>query len=435
MMIMVESYRICNYPVKQIIKMAGKTDIFVYAHWIGMNEAKCIGVLTAQQAKARKSFSFEYDKEWIASKEQLLLDPDIAWYSGKQHPNGKENFGVFMDSMPDTWGRRLMERRAAQEAREKGIVAANLYDIDFLLGVYDQSRMGALRFKLDPEGPFLDNNNAYPTPHWSNIRELQHAAEVIDSNKESKVAKKYLAMLMAPGSSLGGARPKANILDDDKHPWIAKFPAHADTIDKAAWEFLAYTLALDAGIEMAESRIEKVSGKYHTFFTKRFDRLNGERVHFASAMTMTGNNEDTIKDSPASYLDLAEFIQFSGANNEADLQQLWKRIIFNIAVSNTDDHLRNHGFILKEDGWRLSPAYDINPSVDKDGLALNIDSSDNALSFDLAKSVGEFFQVNDLQMDEIINVVIGVTKNWKKVAEQIGISRAEQELIGKAFAL
>lgn len=415
--------------------MAGKTDIFVYAHWVGMEEPKCIGVLSAQQTKGRKAFSFEYDKEWIASKEQLLLDPDIAWYSGPQHPNGKENFGVFMDSMPDTWGRKLMIRRAAQQAREENKTAPTLYDIDFLLGVYDESRMGALRFKLDAAGPFLDDNRAYPTPHWSDIRELQHGAAIIESDEDSEDAKKWLAVLIAPGSSLGGARPKANILDNNKHPWIAKFPAQADTIDKAAWEYLAYTLALDAGIEMAESRIEKVSGKYHTFFTKRFDRLNRERVHFASAMTMTGNNEDTIKDNPASYLDLAEFIQFSGSNNEADLHQLWKRIVFNIAVSNTDDHLRNHGFILKEDGWRLSPAYDINPSIDKDGLALNIDSSDNALSFDLAKSVGEFFQLDNLQMDEIISQVIRVTKNWKKVAEQIGISRAEQEIMSKAFTL
>lgn len=413
--------------------MAGKTDIIVYAHWVGMPEPKCIGVLSAQQAKGRKAFSFEYDKEWIASKEQLLLDPDISWYSGTQYPNGKENFGVFMDSMPDTWGRKLMTRRAAQQAREHGTPTRTLYDIDFLLGVYDESRMGALRFKLDVEGSFLDNNKAYPTPHWSNVRELQHGAAVIESGEESNDAKKWLDVLIAPGSSLGGARPKANILDDDKHPWIAKFPAQADIIDKAAWEYLAYQLALMAGIEMAESRIEKVSGKYHTFFTKRFDRLNGERIHFASAMTMTGNNEDTIKDSHASYLDLAEFIQFSGSNNDEDLHQLWKRIVFNIAVSNTDDHLRNHGFVLKENGWRLSPAYDINPSIDKDGLALNIDSSDNALSFDLAKSVGEFFQLNDLQMDKIISEVIGVTKNWKKIAAQIGISGAEQELMSKAF--
>ncbi|HTC00225.1 MAG TPA: HipA domain-containing protein [Ferruginibacter sp.] len=413
--------------------MAGKTDIYVYAHWVGMNEPKCIGVLSAQQAKGRKAFSFEYDKEWINSKEQLLLDPDIAWYSGTQYPNGKENFGVFMDSMPDTWGRTLMKRRAAQLARDSNKNAPVLYDIDFLLGVYDESRMGALRFKLNPNGSFLDDNKDYPTPHWSNVRELQHGAAVLESDEENEEVRKWLSVLIAPGSSLGGARPKANILDDHGHPWIAKFPAKADAIDKAAWEYLAYKLALEAGIDMTESRIEKVSGRHHTFFTKRFDRLNGERVHFASAMTMTGNNEDTIKDHPASYLDLAEFIQYSGSNNKSDLHQLWKRIVFNIAVSNTDDHLRNHGFILKEDGWRLSPAYDINPSIDKEGLALNIDAIDNLLSFDLAKSVGEYFQLDEKQMNIIINEVLSVIKNWSTIATQIGISRAEQELMAKAF--
>jgi len=416
--------------------MAGKkTDIIVYAHWIGMSEPKCIGVLSVQQAKGRKAFSFEYDKEWISSKEQLLLDPDISWYSGPQYPNGKENFGIFMDSMPDTWGRKLMMRRSAQEAKEQGKIAPTLYDIDFLLGVYDESRMGALRFKLETEGPFLDNNKAYPTPHWSDVRELQHGAAIIESDEEGADAKKWLNVLIAPGSSLGGARPKANILDDNKHPWIAKFPAQADTFDKAAWEYLAYQLALMAGIEMSESRIEKVSGKYHTFFTKRFDRLNGERVHFASAMTMTGNNEDTIKENPVSYLDIAEFIQYSGANNQTDLHQLWRRIVFNIAVSNTDDHLRNHGFLLKEDGWSLSPAYDINPSIEKDGLSLNIDIHDNALSFELAKTVGEYFQLNDDEMNRIINEVLTATQNWKQIAEKIGISRAEQELMRKAFAI
>lgn len=414
---------------------AKKTDIIVYAHWTGMTEPRCIGVLSAQQAKGRKAFSFEYDKAWISSKEQLLLDPDISWYSGPQYPDGKENFGIFMDSMPDTWGRKLMMRRAALEAKKQGKIATTLYDINFLLGVYDESRMGALRFKLDREGPFLDNNKAYPTPHWSHVKELQHGAAIIESGEESDEAGNWLDVLIAPGSSLGGARPKANVLDDHQHPWIVKFPAQADMIDKAAWEYLAYQLALEAGIEMAESRIEKVSGKYHTFFTKRFDRLNGERVHFASAMTMTGNNEDIIKENPASYLDMAEFIQYSGANNQADLHQLWRRIVFSIAVSNTDDHLRNHGFLLKEDGWRLSPAFDINPSIEKEELALNIDTHDNRLSFQLAKSVGPYFQLNNEQMDEIIKQIVSVTQNWKQLAIKIGIPRAEQELMGKAFAI
>lgn len=240
-------------------------------------------------------------------------------------------------------------------------------------------------------------------------------------------------ILLAPGSSLGGARPKANILDDNRNLWIAKFPSKGDTIDKAAWEYLAYKLALSAGIEMSESKIEKVSGKYNTFFTKRFDRAGGERIQFASAMTMTGQNEDTIRDNPSSYLDMAEFIQFNGAQSKKDLHQLWRRISFYIAISNTDDHLRNHGFILTAKGWLLSPAYDVNPSIDKDGLALNIDTENNALDFELAISVGEYFQLTKMEMETILNEIKVVVSNWKTVANEIGISRAEQELMKSAF--
>ena len=411
----------------------GKTDILVYAHWVGMAEPKLIGVLNAQQAKARKAFSFEYDADWIRSKEQQMLDPDISWYTGTQYPQGKENFGIFLDSMPDTWGRTLMKRRAAIQAKENGKPAPNLYDIDFLLGVYDETRMGALRFKLDKNGPFLNDNHGMPTPPLSSIRELQQAAEIIESGKESTAIKKWLAILMAPGSSLGGARPKANIADARGHLWIAKFPSKADTIDKAAWEYLAYKLALQCGVEMTESKIEKIAGRYHTFFTKRFDRRKNERIHFASAMTMTGNNEETIRNNPASYLDIAEFIQYHGSQNKKDLQQLWQRIIFHIAVSNTDDHLRNHGFILTGKGWILSPAFDINPSIDKIGLALNIDMHNNVLDFDVAKSIGEYFQLTDKEMDTILKKVKTAVNGWKKIAKEIGISKAEQELMGAAF--
>ncbi|WP_317172023.1 HipA domain-containing protein [Flavobacterium pokkalii] len=400
-----------------------------------MSEPKLIGILSAQQAKGKKTFSFEYDKHWLKSGNQFLLDPDIQLFSGPQYPNQKENFGIFLDSMPDTWGRTLMKRRAAQIAKESGEKTPTLYDIDFLLGVYDESRMGALRFKTDPNGDFLDNNQTTPTPPWSSIRELQNAANSFENDDHNDEVKKWLTVLMAPGSSLGGARPKANILDTDKSLWIAKFPSKTDTTDKAAWEFLAYQLALQAGITMAESRIQKITGNYNTFFTKRFDRENGERIHFASAMTMTGNNEDTIRDNPASYLDLAEFISNYGTNVEANLHQLWRRIIFNIAISNTDDHLRNHGFILTKDGWILSPAYDLNPSIDKDGLALNIDMDNNALDFELGKSVGEYFRLNNSQMDTIIHEVTTVVNQWKDLASKIGIPKSEQELMGKAFKL
>lgn len=309
-------------------------DIWVYADWLGMTAPKCIGLLSVLYGRGKEAFSFKYENDWLNSNEQLLLDPDIGWYSGSQYPDRKDNFGIFLDSMPDTWGRTLMKRREAQLAREKNLKVKTLHDIDYLLGVYDKSRMGALRYKLNSEGPFLD---------------------------------------------------------DTGHQWIAKFPSNNDTIDKGAWEYLAYVLAIEAGIKMTESKIEKVSGKYHTFFTKRFDRLGEGRIHFASAMT--GNNDSAIKDITPSYLEIVEFIQNYGSEIKADLHQLWKRLVFNIAISNTDDHLRNHGFIISNNGWRLSPAFDINPSIDKDGLALNIDMTDNSLDFELAKSVGDYFQI------------------------------------------
>ena len=410
-----------------------KTDIYVYAHWLGLAEPVLLGILSAHQAKGRKAFSFEYDKNWLKSNAQRLIDPDIQFYSGQQFPNNKENFGIFLDSMPDTWGRTLMKRREIQLAKTKGENPKTLYDIDYLLGVFDETRMGAFRFKLDPNGDFLDNDSEKSTPPWSTVRELQQAVVHYENDTDNEAINKWLKVLIVPESSLGGARPKANVLDEKNQLWIAKFPSKYDTIDKAAWEYLTYQLAIKAGIEMAECKMEKVSGTYHTFFTKRFDRMGKERIHFSSAMTMTGNNEDTIKNQPASYLDIVEFIQNYGCKVNENLHQLWRRIVFNIAVSNTDDHLRNHGFILTDEGWVLSPAYDLNPSIDKDGLALNIDMDNNALDFELAKSVGDFFRLNHSEMDNILNEVFNSVNQWKEIAHQIGISRSEQELMQAAF--
>ena len=410
-----------------------KIDILVYADWLEISGPKLIGILAAHQGKGRKTFSFSYDEKWLETEKPFLFDSDITWNKGQQFPIGKSNFGIFNDSMPDTWGRTLMKRREAQIAKEEKRIVKNLHDIDFLLGVNDESRMGGLRFKLQEKEPFLNNDQARPTPPWSSVRELQHGISLIESDKDSKEVRKWLSILLAPGSSLGGARPKANIIDENGNLWIAKFPFKEDTIDKAAWEFLAYKLAIKAGIEMAECKIEKISGKYFTFFTKRFDRSKQNRVHFASAMTMTGNNEDTIKENQPSYLDIAEFIQFNESNNTKELHQLWRRMVFNIAISNTDDHLRNHGFILNKSGWQLSPAYDINPSIDKDGLSLNIDSNNNTLDFDLAMSVAEYFQLKEKQMDDILNEIRGAVKNWKTEATKIGISKAEITLMSSAF--
>lgn len=413
----------------------GKTDIWVYAHWQGMSEPKCLGVLTAQQAKGRKAFGFSYDAAWISSEEQLLLDPDIAWYRGSQYPKEKENFGIFLDSMPDNWGRTLMKRRALLVAQNEGVSAKTLYDIDYLLGVNDYTRMGALRFKLDPNGPFLDHDPRFSVPPWTEIRDLQYGANLIESNVDTDEVGKWLVMLMAPGSSLGGARPKANVKDEKGELWIAKFPSQNDTFDKAAWEYLTYRLAVEAGLKMSPCKLEHVSGRYHTFFTKRFDRDGEERIHFASAMTMTGKSEEYIRDETPSYLDILEFIQFSGSHVEEDARELWRRMVFNIMVSNTDDHLRNHGFVLTSKGWRLSPAFDLNPSIEKDRLSLNIDMDNNALDLGLAKSVGIFFRMSPKEMGEIVEEVKSSVANWENIANEIGIPRNEQRLMSATFRI
>ena len=312
----------------------GKFDIFVFADWKSLSEPKLMGILSAHYRKGKKAFSFEYDQNWLSTESQRLIDPDIQFFSGVQFPNNKENFGVFLDSMPDTWGRTLMKRKAAQQARERDEKPQMLYDIDYLLGVYDKTRMGALRFKTSLDGLFLDDDENNSTPPWSSIRELQSAAKNLEDDENANV-KKWLAILMAPGSSLGGARPKANIEDENGELWIAKFPSKNDTIDKGAWEFLAYQLAINCGVEMAECKIEKIAGKYHTFFTKRFDREGNQRIHFSSAMTMTGNNEESLRFSTASYLDIVEFMMNLGANVNENLKQLWRRIVFNICICNT----------------------------------------------------------------------------------------------------
>lgn len=412
-----------------------KTDIYVYAHWIGMKEPGLIGILSVHSGKGKKAFSFEYDKHWITTRERILLDPDLDWFSGPQYPNKKENFGLFLDSMPDSWGRTLMQRRVAQKAKEEGRPTRKLYESDYLLGVFDESRMGALRFKTDSAGPFLDMASGTTVPPWTSLGELEKAVTRIESDEEEENIREWILMLLAPGTSLGGARPKANFTKRNNDLWIAKFPSRNDTIDKAAWEFLAYRLAKNSGINMADSGISKLTGNYNTFLTKRFDRIKKERIHFASAMTMTGNTEESIKDNKPSYLEIAEFLKFSGASNEEDLNQLWRRIVFNIAISNTDDHIRNHGFLLTEKGWRLSPAFDINPSIDKNGLALNIDTDSNALDFELACNVGEYFMLDKKKMDQVLYEVKTSVSNWRMIASSIGIPRPEQERMSSAFYL
>ncbi|HEK1093864.1 type II toxin-antitoxin system HipA family toxin [Proteus mirabilis] len=412
-----------------------RTIVEVYADWQPIEAPLLIGQLAYSDSSRGGVFSFAYDKTFLTSTYRLQIDPILTLHSGELYNDeADKNFRAFLDSSPDRWGRILMQRRAAIEAR-KGIRATSrLNELDYLLGVHDSYRMGGIRFKRAGSNAFLDDNSEFTAPPMTSLRELEHAAMQIekDDNIDSDEYYRWLKMLISPGSSLGGARPKACVTDEQGHLWIAKFPNLNDTHDVGAWEMVCYELALAAGVDMFPSEIRQFSSGHHTFLTKRFDRDGEKRLHFSSAMTQL-QYYDGEQSQGASYLEIAEFISNCGAQTEADLAQLWRRIVFNIAVSNTDDHLRNHGFLLTKNGWKLSPAYDLNPIVGKHGLHLNITDADNALDYQLAFDVKDFFRLSQTQATQIYDEVLIAVKQWQTVAKQLGISRAEQAMKKSAF--
>jgi len=286
------------------------------------------------------------------------------------------------------------------------------------------------------KGSFLNDDKCFSAPPWTSLCELEEISLKLEDDNavDSPEYVMWLNTLIQPGSSLGGARPKASIVDNKKNLWIAKFPSKMDNINIGGWEILANKLAIMAGLNVASCKIQQFSGKHYTFITKRFDRmLNGKRIHFASAMTLLGYNDGNNFQDGASYLEIADFIIKNGANVSADLEELWRRIVFSIAISNTDDHLRNHGFLLTSKGWRLSPAYDINPVSNSTGLKLNINESDNALDIGLALEVRHFFRISDKRAGEIITQIKKSVSVWKNIANALNLSRNEQELMKGAF--
>ncbi len=412
-------------------------SIFVYAHWVGMKGPIYMGELKAAYSRGKELFSFSYSDAWLKSKYAQILDPELQLYSGSQYAREeKPNFGLFLDSSPDRWGRLLMKRREAAQARSEKRMPGTLHESDYLLGVFDGQRMGALRFKDALDGPFLNVNKEMASPPWTSIGELEKISLKLEDDEtiDNPDYIHWLLMLVNPGSSLGGARPKAGILDNKKRLWIAKFPSKSDNKDVGGWEMVVHDLAENAGISIAESKIQKFSGKYHTYLTKRFDRTSsGERIHYASAMTMLGYNDGDNYQEGASYLEIADFLTNNGANIGSDLEELWRRIVFNIFVSNTDDHLRNHGFILTEKGWILSPAFDINPNEYGTGLSLNISLEDNSLNLDIPLEVVEFFRLTKERGLKIIDQVKRSVSRWRNVANMYHLPKVEQELMAHVF--
>jgi len=414
-----------------------RTAVDVYASWMPIATPLLIGQLTFSNTSRGGIFSFAYHKHFLTSDYRLQIDPLLTLHSGEFFNDSPDkNFRAFLDSSPDRWGRILMQRRAAIEYSKGMRADARLTELDYLLGVHDSYRMGGIRFKTAASADFLDNNAEFAAPPMTSLRELEYAALQIeqDHNIDSDEYYHWLKMLISPGSSLGGARPKACVTDADNHLWIAKFPNQNDTYDVGAWEMLCHQLALSAGVTMFPCQIQRFSSGHHTFLTKRFDRLGNQRLHFSSAMTQL-QYYDGEQSAGASYLEIAEFLTNNGAQTKADLAQLWRRIVFNIAISNTDDHLRNHGFLLTEKGWQLSPAYDLNPVGGKQGLHLNITDTANALDYQLAFDITDFFRLNADEAKRIYDDVLHAVNDWPNLATRLGISRAEQRLKQSAFNL
>lgn len=407
--------------------------IFVYDDF-STDQPVLMGSLYVNVIKGGESYSFEYDKGWLKKTGlTLTLDPELMPYSGRQYPTGKNIFGLFADASPDRWGRVLMNKRERILAEKEGRKPSKLYDSDYLLGVYDETRMGGIRFKVNPEGPFLSDDKETAAPPWATLCTLEEASRNFE-NDETGLTEKWLNQLIKPGSSLGGARPKATVVDTKDQLWIAKFPSKNDENDTGAWEIVAHDLAELCGLNVPEAKLEKFSPLGSTFLIKRFDRLGSKRVHFASAMTLLGKKDGASAADGSSYLDIAAFIKSYGAQPKKDLIELWKRIVFNMVVTNTDDHLRNHAFILTDKGWILSPLYDVNPVPYGDELSLNVDEDDNSISIDLAVQTAVKFGISKSDAEAVAEDILQIVRdNWERTAAGYALTHRQIEEMRPAF--
>lgn len=405
--------------------------LYVYADFDWLSTAVLVGKLNYETVRGNDSYAFLFDNNWLKKYGNLVLSDDLNNYPGMQYTKqGKDIFGCFADALPDRWGRTLLNRREQIEAIEQKRPGRHLNSFDYLMGIDDFSRIGGFRFKELPEGRFICTEKELSIPPLANIRDLITAAHEIEKSEELNILpeKRWLQQLVNPGTSLGGARPKAGVIDKENTLYVAKFPSRKDDYDMALWEHLCHLLAKQAGINVAETSILKAGKQYHTMLSKRFDRKeNGRRVHFASAMTLLGLTDGCNADTGNGYLDIVDFIIQSCCDVEANLRELYRRVAFNICVGNSDDHFRNHGFLLTPHGWTLSPAYDINPTVNEYQSIL-ITTSSNEANLGLLLEAAKDYMIPDRVAESIIRKVVQVVSGWKTLAAKLGIPKRELAL-------
>ena len=402
--------------------------LLVYAdlHWL--HTPALVGELSYESLRGADSYGFSFAPTWLQTQRDLFLSADLNNYTGMQYTAAdRDIFGCFSDALPDRWGRTLLNRREQLQAQEQQRPLRRLSSFDYLLGIDDYSRMGAFRFKETPDSDFINSDPTLKIPPLTDIRTLEAAGSAIEQSEAHNALpeKKWIAQLIQPGTSLGGARPKASVTDLDGALCVAKFPSRKDDYDVELWEHLCHLLARKAGIEVADTKVLKAIGPYHTLISRRFDRTaDGRRIHFASAMTLLGLQDGNNAADGHGYLDLVDFIVQHCTAVESNLRELYRRVAFYICVGNSDDHFRNHGFLLTPKGWTLSPAYDINPTLNT-SQSLLISSVSNQAAFSQLRAAAEDYLLPRETADAILAEVQAALVDWSTLATHIGIPRRE----------
>lgn len=410
--------------------------LYVFADFDWLKEEELIGELCYESLRGNDCYSFTFSNEWLKEHGELFLSADLNNYPGRQYTQpDKDIFGCFSDALPDRWGRTLLLCREQIFAEEEKRPVRRLSSFDFLSGVDDFTRMGGFRFKNTQDGEYINVSESLKVPPLTDVRELIAASLEFEKSEDGKVLpdRKWIAQLVQPGSSLGGARPKASVIDTDKKLYVAKFPSRKDEYDVGLWEHLSLLLAKNAGINAAESRVLAVGEKYHTLLSQRFDRTgDGKRVHFASAMTLLGLSDGDNAANGHGYLDIVDFIIQNCTDVEQNLHELYRRVAFNISIGNSDDHFRNHGFLLTAKGWVLSPAYDMNPTL-SEYQSLLVSSSSNKADLSVLLDACEDYMLNRKTAETIISEVVDAVKGWRSIAVRLGIPKGEANMFAHKF--
>lgn len=410
--------------------------LFVYADFNWLEKPVLLGELGYESIRGSQSYSFRYSDEWLKKYAGILLSDDIRNYPGMQYTQpGKEIFGCFSDSLPDRWGRTLMKRREQTLAQAEGRPARTLTSFDMIMGIEDESRMGGFRYAETEGGGFINVSERMSVPPVVSLRELIAASHAIEDAEEKGELPdaKWLRQLHDPGTSLGGARPKANVIDDDGFMKVAKFPSRNDAGDVGLWEHWAHQMAGKAGLNVAETRTVKVGSQYSTLLSRRFDRTDdGKRIHYASALTMLGMTDGDGAQTGKGYLDIVDFIIRGCTDVEANLRELYRRVVFNICIGNTDDHFRNHGFLLTPHGWTLSPAFDLNPTLSEhQGLMISRNTNRSDLN-ELLQTSEDYF-IHQSEAESIIRGVTEALKGWQTTAKRLGLPERDISLFARRF--